>query len=174
MPNVPFPNEDPEAWDTPTLGNFDLPGVSKVDVDNGDDLDMQKKKGGQGSEVVYHGKNPSKIKVTTTVWTPTQLAQLQLVIQSLRPTNARKADPNPLRFVHPQAAMFGISTVVIESISAKAPDPGDRYIVEWSLVEYFPQDQDANSSASKRMAPRSQQLADVVPTAEATKPSTQP
>jgi len=181
LPKVPFPNSDPDAWDSvlfvlgsgaKTIEN------AKVTVVASNDIDVQKPKGKNGAGIVFNGKNPAKITIKALAWEnkdPLQFLQPQSTWEVLQDTiPALLAQTGAFSISHPQTAMLGIRRVVLDSITLNPPpEGGDRFEAEIVLTEFLDKTT-TTASVSKRIAPRAQQLADVVPLAETLKPSSQP
>lgn len=184
MPKIPFPNKDPDSWDTVefVLGStsYVLPHC-QVSATAENDIDVQKPKGKNGASVVFNGQNPAKIVVKAMAWEnvdPLEIFAPQSNWELLQETIlALRKFGDPFAISHPQAVMLGIKRVVLDSIKlSPPPEGGDRYEAEISLTEFAERskDQRATESVTKRLTPQfAQQLAaNIAP--NALKPGTGP
>lgn len=174
MPRVPFPNKNPDAWDTVYLDGILIPGVCTVRVTVSNGLDVQKSSGKHGASIVGNGRNPADIEIKVVVWDDEGLGQtdwdqLQTFIDLVWPADQR-SDLVPFLIENAQCQLMNIDRVVLDTMTANPPrEGGDKYELEIKLREFLDKTDDTTTKA-KRLKPRAQQLADVVPSAA--KPST--
>ena len=64
MESVPWPDENPDAWNVCELGGLDMPGLANVKVRLSEELDIKKPKGGHGATITHQGYNPARVTIT--------------------------------------------------------------------------------------------------------------
>jgi hypothetical protein len=134
---IPWPDDNPAAWNRCELGGLDMPGLALVKVRLSEELDIKKPKGAHGATITRQGYNPAKVTILLRMWEAEQFEAFQDVVVPLRPKVGGGRSAEPLSIVHPRAALWGIQAVSILSIDDSG-DRGDRYDVTFECVEHFP------------------------------------
>jgi len=134
---------------TPQQGQkFTIPGVSTVDVDPEQRLDVNKPKGRPGASITDDGPAPAKVKIKTTLSTKEEWEAFQAIAFYFRPSgnigNVQKLD-----IQHPVAALWGVRSILPHKI--KGPKyTKDGYVIEIDCYEYFPPKKDVTRTIGSR------------------------
>jgi hypothetical protein len=148
-------------WDLCTLNGFKVPGISVVTCIPRIKLDVAKAIGKDGGPAIDKGHLPADIDIQTTIWTPNQWLIMQAVliaiwrrpgqahrfeqtdqgsIRSATTTDARNKVVNKpaVTIAHPSAALYGITSIMIETVGSPEPAPerGAR-VVRIKAVQYI-------------------------------------
>lgn len=172
MSSVPFPQDDPDAWDTVELGGIALPGICRVSVRRSNELDVKKPKGKDGSSITFQGKNPAKVVIFCSVSTAQEFRDLRAALDLIQP----QADgPGGVPISHPKCTFWRIPSVFIEDFEDTDNQKGDEVTVKISAVEFRPKEAKKSGFVTKTptgLDPREQNLAeDIGNNPPAAKPS---
>lgn len=137
MGSLPFPSDEPEAWDTLLLGGRNWPGIAHVKVKGGRKIDRKQGPGQHGEKITVQGKKAKDVDITIRCWTRDQCSDLEDAIATVDPQRDEKKDPEPLFIAHPVTAMRGVANVTIEDIEGPDWDKGFM-IVTLKAIEFSP------------------------------------
>lgn len=151
----PLTSDNPH--DVVTLGGIKLPGICKVTAAPSIQLDRQKVADTDSTNWIRRGYLPGPIDIECMVWTPEQWEQLEFAISKLwkrphkqapveRGTSKKKSDTkagaeearaSALTILHPNLALLGIRSVILEKVNLPEPGPvkGSR-VVHFLCKEY--------------------------------------
>jgi hypothetical protein len=149
MPTIPFPDEAPDAWDICTIGEVELPGVSKVEVSRKDKVDIKPSSGSDGATETDKGADPATVKITCVFgwksrWPaplnePNHWEVIRDVVEALAPRPGKPGPSrNPKAIIHPTAALHGVKSIKILSVTG--PKISGKQMGELTIdaVEFFP------------------------------------
>jgi hypothetical protein len=146
---TPFWDDDPDSWDTASLGGVVLPGLARIDgLELASKWDVKEAPGTDGATETYQGYTPSAFQLVLRIWDPDQWSTFLTLAKRFRPKPGKES-PQPLDVVHPDLSVWGISKCVIRKIKPKKGD--GIYEVSFDLLEWFPQPKKtvtANATAS--------------------------
>lgn len=137
--NARFP-----PWDVVRLAGQILPGLCAITGGRAKRFDVKRVKGVNFATITHQGADPAQIKIVERIWTPQQLAALQLIMPILEPLNQGTQVQNAATFAvdiyHPALALRRITSVLIQRISILRPTPGvhGEWEQEIELLEYVP------------------------------------
>jgi hypothetical protein len=123
-----------EDWEILFLGGKRMPGVAHVVIKLPSGLDVQKARGKKKARVKDVGLPPAEVSITLELLPGEEMAALERVINTLRPRGASIARPT-LKIIHPNARLWGVSTVKIGEIGSPQPGPGGSYTVSINAIE---------------------------------------
>jgi hypothetical protein len=124
-----------EDWEILFLGGKRMPGVAHVVIKLPSGLDVQKARGKKKARVKDVGLPPAEVSITLELLPGEEMAALERVINTLRPRGASIARPT-LKIIHPNARLWGVSTVKIGEIGSPQPGPGGSYTVSINAIEH--------------------------------------
>lgn len=158
---VPFPYRASRSWNEVVLGKYSLPGLGKLDIRVSNEVEKKKPKGTSGASTTFQGRNVASLKLSLAMWDEEQFAAFQEMLPDLWPSISKEAAA-PLEIVHPKARLWGIRSVVIETIDDTQPDnSGDYYVIKFDLSQWQPPVKTGSGSATKTatsLDPRRQSL----------------
>lgn len=163
-------------FDCVRLGKWDVPGICKIVSAKSERVVVSRKaKGSNGAHQTYNGYKPSEVVIETTIWTPPQYQQLQLMLADLWPRKDQ-APNQGVSIYHPELQLLGINSVIIAAIDL--PKQGDQWgtrIFTIKCIEYFPPKKGAPAKkATLTPVQVTKQSAVLLPSAsETTKPKNQ-
>lgn len=128
-------SQDP-AWDTCILGGKQLPGVVRVSVSLPSGLDVQKPKGGKQATIVDDGDPPADVDIEIEI-TEDDIPAFRSCIPVLR-ARSKNGARDPLAIVHPNTAMWGITSITVGDIESPPPSPGGSQVIRVRAVEWAP------------------------------------
>ena len=160
------------------LGGMVLPGLATVTTKARKRFDVKKKKGANGAGLAFQGYDPSDVTITLRVWTEEQFDALQSAMPLLKSKAVAGASAqaiaaqDALDLNHPNAALLGIHSVVVEAVDGLV-DVQPKGVKQMLIhcLEYVPPSQGDNSAQTKKSANFTNTPAINVPTAEAEPPS---
>lgn len=130
-------------WDTLNLAEIELPGIWTASVTGGIDIQKLSPKGVSAARLEYAGYKPCEIELVGVLWEETQWVIFRdNVWPIIRPRNTIKT-PEPIFIYHPLVEMYGVSQIVIASVSgpnATGDDAKGRQIrkIEIKALEFLP------------------------------------
>lgn len=130
------------AWDKLIMGGVTWPGVCKIDPVTELEIDVakQKKKGeevGKDATLTDKGYKPATVKATIQIWDREDWEELEKILPKFAPKKTSTVR-DAFDIYHPSAALLGIDTVVVQSVSIHHPEE-QTLIVEMQLLQYFPE-----------------------------------
>lgn len=132
-----YQGPQPSEWDVVYLGGEILPGFANVTVTTAGDIDERKSPGVRLSTPIDKGEKAAKVLISLTVL-PGMYDRLREVIAPLlRPQTKTGARP-PLEIQHPLCELWGISVVLVESVTTPNPTSGGTMAVQINCVEWSP------------------------------------
>ena len=136
-PFVPYWESDPDVWDTCLLGQIELPGVARVDVKRGLDIDKKKAKGKDRARLTIQGRRPADVTITVRLLGQESFGAMVDILPRLEPKPDAKPESDCWDIAHPVAAMRGVQSVMIEEI--EGPQLVDGILeVKIKCVEFNP------------------------------------
>lgn len=127
------------------------PGIAIVESDVSRAVDLQKKKGDDGANLVDQGYEPAKVKITLTGWLDEQQSELERLLPTIHPRR-KGGIRTPVDIIHAETQLKGIRQIYITRIGPWAFGTG-AMIGTWSLtieaVEWFPEPKPAKSQTKK-------------------------
>src|SRR5574343_179882 len=136
-PFIPHWESDPDVWDTCLLGQLELPGVVRVDVKRGLDIDKKKAKGKNRARLTIQGRRPADVTITVRLLSPGDWASMVDVLARIEPKPDAKPESDCWDIAHPVAAARGVQSVMIEEI--EGPQLVDGILeVKIKCVEFNP------------------------------------
>lgn len=126
--------QDPD-WEILFLGKHRMPGVARVEIKLPSGLDVQKAHGRKKARIRDVGLPPAEVSITLELLPGEEMAAFESVINTLRPRGKAIARPS-LQIHHPNAKLWGVSTVKIGTISSPQPGPGGSFIVNIDAIEH--------------------------------------
>jgi hypothetical protein len=129
-------------WDILFLNGTRVPGKSMVKVNPKHVIDCKKSTSQDGGPTITRGHEAARVDITITVWTPEQWKWLQVLMDSLwrkpgQPLRV-KGETKAIMISHPKCAMWGVTSVLIESPSG--PDDGPEkgsMVVSLKCIQYI-------------------------------------
>ena len=162
------------------------PGICRVHVGKGYDVDMKKPQGGNGMRATFTGTRPAGHKhskghastggrmpfdVEFEIWTPEQLRQFNIMWAYLVPQGGKGAAPIGFDASHPVFTTHGIAAMQFISGEGFSIGRDRRGIFKAKAIEFFPPPKNAKSAVSTPPASMSSTYDPVVPSAPGSKPS---
>jgi hypothetical protein len=124
----------PGIWDVVYFAGEVCPGVAKVSLKLGADIDKRRKKGQKKSKPIDCGAKPAELDIELTLLPQeleTFVAMFVPLLFSLSKTDAQ----NPISVGHPSLEIWGLDLFVVQSLSQPHPEKGFLKIsigaVEW-------------------------------------------
>lgn len=132
------PIDNPQAWDTVTIGQVQSPGVCKVTgFKRQNEWDIKKGKGTLGATTTYVGKPPAKGSITFQLWTAFHFAEWDEFRPLLKYDPTKKA-VQAVDIYHPSLADIDLNSVIVENIGAIEHEGQQLYTITVDFIEYFP------------------------------------
>jgi hypothetical protein len=150
---TPWPNANPKKWNTVKLNDYVLPGIAKVSVKVSQELDKKKARGSAGATITQQGSNAAEVSISLRFFEEQHLKDFARIVQSIRIDATKTGLGKAYRITHPKAAMYGITSVIIEEIDDEENSKGDSYDVKIKCVEFKPPVAGATKT-EKKLAPR--------------------
>jgi hypothetical protein len=122
------------AWDRVLLGDELLPGVAKVKVHLGHQIDIKKPRGSKWARLVDAGAPPARVEITLTLL-PTQIEAFQNAMEVLRPLEEKRPQ-EPVDIIHPSTQLAGVTQVMVGAIDIPPPESGGTLTVTIECFEY--------------------------------------
>lgn len=142
MAGIPWPHDDPGAWNTCELAGIALPGLAHVKVKLSEELEVKKPKGGHGATITRQGYALSDVTIVLRMWTAAQWEEWQGTVKSLRPApkSGDGTGARPVAITHAKANAYGIRAISIKEITDDAAAEGftGLYEVTLACVEHAP------------------------------------
>lgn len=165
--NIPFPQNDPIAWDYVIVAGRLLPCLREYPkAKPGRKLDAKSAPGSSGGRIVDKGYDLAKVTVTVSLWTEEHFRTWGQLLDVIKPRAGRARDA--VSIYHPALESVGISAVVVESISSiEHSGTAGIYRASFEAVQYQPPARGANARASGRgdtQTPAAPEVAAVVDT----------
>jgi len=148
--SLPWISDDTLLWDTLIIGGEVWPGVPTVTVEATRAVDLQKKKGDDGANLVDQGYEPAKVTLTLRLWMQDQWDELQRLLPTVHPRR-KGGIRTPVDIVHPATQLVGVRQIYITKIGSPTADKGVLTIV-LDAVEWFPQPKPAKAKTKKSKA----------------------
>ena len=121
-------------WDTLILNGLAVPGVVTVTASVDTGMDTQKAKNAKRAYIVNNGSNPVKFSFTLKLQ-PGELAEFsRSTLPLLRPPT-KSGQQEKLRIYHPEAALWGVTTIRVTSVNSSPPVSGGLKTITWKAVE---------------------------------------
>lgn len=139
-----------EAWETLYLEGKRVPGVVRVEAKCPAGLDVKKAQGKKKARLADVGIPPTELEIDIELL-PEELADFTATIRVIRPPSSGESRV-PIKIDHPQAALWGVSRVIIGDIKSRPPEPGGTIKVSFLAVEYR-----QPSAVKKKAAPATKQ-----------------
>lgn len=125
-----------EDWDILLLGDVAMPGTARVEVDMPSGVDVKKPKGGRRATVRDTGSPPAKLDIELTLM-PADMPLFERYLPILRP-RASNGVMDPIAIAHPNARMWGINVVLVDSVSSPMPTTGGYLRIKIKAIEWVP------------------------------------
>lgn len=148
MPATPFWSDDSlasHAWDFCWLGENNLPGICKVEVEGGRDVDAQKSKGEEGRALKDEGTDGAKIDIECRMWLPQHHEQWDITQRAIDPLLVNSVK-TPFEIHHPACDERGVRYVYITSLSCSHPESGGVRTAHITAQQWFPQPKKTKTS----------------------------
>ena len=126
-----------EDWDALYLGDVRMPGTARVEVDMPSGVDIKKPKGGRRARVRDTGSPPAKLDIEL-ILMPSDMPAFERYLPILRP-RAIDGVMDPISIAHPNARLWGINVVLVDSISSPMPTTGGWLKIRIKAVEWVPE-----------------------------------
>jgi hypothetical protein len=124
----------PGIWDYVYFANKVCPGVAKVSLELGADIDKRRKKGQKKSKAIDCGAKPAEVTIELTLRPSEQAAFTKFVPMLF--SLAKNSAQNPIPISHPSIEIWGLDLFVVQSLSQPHPSGGLLKITikatEWS------------------------------------------
>jgi len=132
MGTIPWPEDQPETWDTLLLAGTIFPGLAKVTCKGGDKIDVKDAPGADGESTTFQGQKARDGTIQIRVWTAQQWSDLEdLITNVLEPAKGKK---EPLFVAHAVTATRQVANIYVEDIDGPTFDDGKRWIdvkIKW-------------------------------------------
>lgn len=126
MGTIPWPEDDPAAWDTLLLGGTIFPGLAKVTCSGGDKIDVKDAPGADGENTTFQGQKARSGTMKIRVWRGEQWSDLEdLLTNVLEPAKGKK---EPLFIAHAVTAARQVANIYIEDIDGPDFDQDNRWM----------------------------------------------
>lgn len=162
MSATPFWSDDTlesHAWDFCWLGENNLPGICKVEVDGGRDVDAQKSKGSDGPALKDEGTQGAKISIEVRMWTAAQHEQWAITLDAIDPLRVNSLK-TPFEIYSPATDERGVRYVYVTNVSVSAPKPGGVRTASIECRQWFPQPKPTKKSGKPKTKSAAQQHAE--------------
>ena len=149
MAGIPHWLDSPGAWDTLVLAGKSWPGIAKVTIKGGCDLDVKKGKGSHGAQITYTGYSPREVTIALRIWTRDQWTLLQDLIATIEPSPSKRKLV-PYDITHPVTTFRKVKSIAIKDIDG--PDEGSpkgSRELKISAIEFFPPTKKNGTSTPK-------------------------
>lgn len=135
---IPYWRDQPALWDELVLAGRVMPGLAKVTIKGGQDIDVKKAPGAHGAQLTYKGYAPKDVSIVLRFWTAEQWIELQRRIQDIEPKPGKKT-LEPLDITHPVSKFRNVKAIAIKDIDGPT-ESGVRNCMELkiSAIEFFP------------------------------------
>lgn len=133
---IPAPSDNPEVWDTVTLGPGDLPpnpreGTATLKVQPKAKLDTKRKGGAQKPTTTNTGRELAEVTITVR-FTEALWPDMEAAIERLQPGSG------PHKIGHPKCRLAKINAVSIESYEGPDWDEFQVGTIVWHCKEWAP------------------------------------
>jgi hypothetical protein len=166
-------------WDNCTLGGFDLPGISKVSVSKERKVDVKEAQGVDGATITDKGTRAADVRIRTTIWTPSQWEDMQIIVPQLEPEgvkgDTKSVLKNVVAIINPAAQSRNVNSVYVKAIEGPTDGsvPGTKEYqftcLGWNRP---PKSGSVTKTAKQAVTPRANDLAEKPPTDPATQKPT--
>jgi hypothetical protein len=126
-----------QDWDTLILGGERMPGAARVEVDMRGCLDKRKARGARRSKPRDTGAQPAQVDIELTLL-PADMPEFERRLPVIRP-RASGAPMDPLAIAHPNTRLWGVNSVLIDSVSSPMPTTGGYLRIRIKALEWVPE-----------------------------------
>lgn len=150
-----------DLWDLLMLGDSVMPGITRIKSQGrGKDVDAKKSKGSDGAELSDDGIKPTRVTITTKIWTAEQFNELQRILPSITPSKLG-AERAAVPALHPQLQLLGITHLYIVRQGTLEIDEMGLGTIEFEAIEWVPKPAETpkGSGGSTALSPTNQLLA---------------
>lgn len=138
MIDYPFTSTTDNPWDRVVIGSWPLGRVVSLVPQISFNYDIGKSRGRDGATVRYTGKQPRTINLTINISDQEAFTHFTQEVVPALSARMDSSEVAPFTITHPQADLWGIKQVVIQSISPAQPDAASGWIITFQLLEYIP------------------------------------
>jgi len=135
---IPHWRAQPGLWDELMLAGRVWPGLAKITVKGGQDIDVKKAAGAHGAQLTYKGYAPKDVSIVLRFWTPEHWIEIQKRMPDIEPKPGKKT-LEPLDITHPVTKVRNVKAIAIKDITG--PDESNVrncYELKISAIEFFP------------------------------------
>ena len=126
-----------DSWDALILGGIFVPGVPKVRINLPvTKIDKQKAKGKAGAKAVDAGPDPADVDITITLISRDDLEAKTPVLALIAPKPG--VERKPVEIQHPGANVFGVTSIIVEDISADQPSAKGGWEIKIKASQHTP------------------------------------
>lgn len=151
MMSLPSINNNAAVNSTIIMGGEVWPGLAVVECDVSRAVDLQKRKGDDGANLVDQGYEPAKVKITLTGWLDEQQAELERLLPTIHPRR-KGGIRTPVDIFHIVTEMVSVRQIYITKIGPLVLGTGNMF-GSWTFaieaVEWFPEPKPAKSKPKK-------------------------
>lgn len=133
---VPWVDDNPDAWDTLTIGGVTLPGLCKVTCSKGRKIDVKDGPGTDGSYNTDQGYQGAKISIDWKIWTADQWHARRKGLALVDPAPT-KSDAKALTVGHPIFSDRNIQAIQITNVAGPDDEDGAR-VYKITAIEFRP------------------------------------
>ncbi len=133
------------------LGGDWWPGVAVVECDASRAVDLQKRKGDDGANLVDQGYEPAKVKITITGWTDDHQTELERLLPSVHPRR-KGGIRTPVDIYHVATEIVAVRQIYVTKVGPLILGTGNMF-GSWTFtieaVEWFPEPKPAKAKPKK-------------------------
>jgi hypothetical protein len=113
----------PGIWDVVYFAGKPCPGIAKVSLKLGADIDKRRKKGQKKSRAIDCGAKPAEVDISLTL-RPSELESFVSTFVPLLFSLNKTAAQNPIAVGHPALEIWGLDLFVIQDLDQPHPEGG--------------------------------------------------
>lgn len=148
---LPWVGDSDLLWDTLIIAGEVWPGLPTVESEPSRAIDVQKKRGDDGANLVDQGYEPAKVKITIRIWLKDQWQELQRLLATVHPRK-KGGVRTPVDILHPETQLKGVRQIYISKIGAAVPGRGAEHgslTLTLEALEWFPAPKPAKANTKK-------------------------
>lgn len=126
MGTIPWPDDQPAAWDTLLLQGTIFPGLAKVTCKGGHKIDVKDGPGADGESTTLQGEKAKTGTILIRVWDRQHWSDLEdLITNVLEPAKGKK---EPLFIAHAVTAARSVANIIIDDVDGPNFDDERRWM----------------------------------------------
>jgi hypothetical protein len=142
----PFWHDDPDLWDTVTLGGHTIPGRTDVETEVEKKVKKKRAAGRHGGRSTDKGDDLATVKLVVTIWTPEHFNAWEELLPKIHP-HRQDEHRVALEIIHPSLSQLRINRVYVKGVSnLRKGSEVDTMTATITCIEFRPPD---NTNATR-------------------------